>query len=870
MNPTHYFQSYEPYFWRWEEDAEVLALADGSTIAYTEEILKTLAVVAENGLPPFGVLLLVNVAINSTEGDALSFIENRLTGLKIGDVKLDSQMKAEAFQVLRLLQSMPQEYKTGQRRQMLFQAIFENTHNRVKAATSRGIVNFLKEKKNRSFIQIKKALTPNVFMKDVQILMLLSRKFKDVQSIIKAIEGLPELEDEQLPLLETKTVSETTYKDFVEELMDNPQTFQVGALIKPIWAGFKIPIFNAHPSEQPLGGVSDLSNKGSFDKLLISEFANDDLVFMSRLANNEALYLQREMPPVTDKLQRIILIDISLKAWGIPKILAHASSLAISKHPASKSESNAFVVGDAYHPMSYEKTDLLVDGLQKVAVGLNAHKGIEMFLKEHKNSKQLEIFYITTTDGLKYPEINKILAEHHALFKYLITTNAEGDINFYRNRNNAFKHLQTIKLPLERLWKKPVSTTTTKPLVKPPLDHSPPILLSILSKKRLIVSLETGEMYLVANNCLFRCVNRLNEPSNLGTNDALERITQETIKSKGCELVLSDVPTNGIHEIGEYEDGGLLFLVLNYINNHYEITITNLNTFKHAKLIYTKNAIGPIIFSGGIFSFSIGPVTHFLKPNFDTQTIEIEQKEGHHNTPSDRHYNDRQKEINCFKAPSFSILKNITEVYINQNNFLVFNKHQLQIGGHNNQFFTYQNLKDWVKIKYSAEYNEIKKTFIFNDGSEIIINSKSFFILKSSDKQIPTIYLPSNIDVPIGIATQTHFAGSNYFYAPSYLTFLVKSKGDSKSTAEAAQIINRFTGIDLSKARRVGYHTPPSFSLYMDKSDAESMKAALLDINWHIDFTCNREAQTIIPASTFYDAYILKFINQILQHESNN
>ncbi|MBK7038652.1 MAG: hypothetical protein IPH42_20570 [Bacteroidetes bacterium] len=82
---------------------------------------------------------------------------------------------------------------------------------------------------------------------------------------------LPEIAEELLPQLDTRSTTEINYKDFVEELMDNSQTFQIGALIKPIWAGFNVPIFNAHPSEQPLGGVSDLSNKGDFDKLLVSE-----------------------------------------------------------------------------------------------------------------------------------------------------------------------------------------------------------------------------------------------------------------------------------------------------------------------------------------------------------------------------------------------------------------------------------------------------------------------------------------------------------------------------------------------------------------------------------------------------------------------
>ena len=87
------------------------------------------------------------------------------------------------------------------------------------------------------------------------------------------------------------------------------------------------------PGDQPLGGFSDLSNKGDFDKLLISEFANDELLLLSRVANNEALVLHREIPPGTDDLQRVVLLDVSLKSWGNPRILAYATMLAIARHP---------------------------------------------------------------------------------------------------------------------------------------------------------------------------------------------------------------------------------------------------------------------------------------------------------------------------------------------------------------------------------------------------------------------------------------------------------------------------------------------------------------------------------------------------------
>ncbi|NJO02197.1 MAG: hypothetical protein HC880_11360 [Bacteroidia bacterium] len=99
----------------------------------------------------------------------------------------------------------------------------------------------------------------------------------------------------------------------IEQLLSHEQTFHLGALVRSLWAGLSIPLHSPLPNQQPLGGFSDISNKGSLNRLLISEFAYDDLSFLSRLANQEALYINREMPPQSDNRERIILIDVSIK-----------------------------------------------------------------------------------------------------------------------------------------------------------------------------------------------------------------------------------------------------------------------------------------------------------------------------------------------------------------------------------------------------------------------------------------------------------------------------------------------------------------------------------------------------------------------------
>jgi MoxR-vWA-beta-propeller ternary system domain bpX0 len=71
VNSAAYYQSYNNYFWQWEEDGDVLAITGGSTIAYKQQVAEILLGLAENGLPPFGSVLLVMIGSNVTMDDSV-------------------------------------------------------------------------------------------------------------------------------------------------------------------------------------------------------------------------------------------------------------------------------------------------------------------------------------------------------------------------------------------------------------------------------------------------------------------------------------------------------------------------------------------------------------------------------------------------------------------------------------------------------------------------------------------------------------------------------------------------------------------------------------------------------------------------------
>jgi ribosomal protein L7/L12 len=854
MNVVDYFQGHQDYFWQWEEDAEVVALQGGSTIAYRAQIVLLLNTLAPQGLPPFGSFLLALVAINRSADSELSFIKNNLINYWEKKAPTSTEFIKSAFQFLQVLKDLPYEYKTGERREIVLRTIFANCHNPINIKTSIGLASSLNTKRQyaKIFSQAK-PLNNRIVSRDMNVLSLIRRKFLTPESIIESMIDLPKLEELEVEA-DNKNPSEPIYIDFVDELIHSNYTFEIGTLIKPIWAGFNIPIFTSHPSEQPLGGVSDLSLKGTFDKLLASEFANDDLVFMSRIVNNEALYLHREMPPVNNKLERVILLDNSLKIWGTPRILAFATYLAIAKHPKSLSESNAYLVGKDFLPIYSNNFGDIIDSLQKVDTGLHSGQGLTLFLEKNRYNKQLEIFYITTEEGLKYPQVQKQLADYHSLFKYIITTNKNGEINFYRNKNSSSKLVQTIRLPLEKLWsKKDQSTTNSKETDLNPEKNKSSLLLLLPTPTQIRKTMLLDEdVYVIANKCLFKRKAQWNQNN-----------------SKGWELLLENLVTIGNYELGKNEKGQIL--LFSFVHKGKVISFTNMSTLQRAEAIFHdwrgKNFRMFAFLENKFLCFQKNRFVYEFHPIFETGEIEIEKTQ-----PKDGNFDlyPMIKEPIPNTNTGGNIFRNINSICINNHNQLFFNNHQLNFDGNNSLSFIHYG--GYIEGKISASYFTSKKNeFWFIDQSSVYVDSNGYIKLKSSDKNIPEIYLSSSVSGNLGMATKKTFAGNLYYYNESLSQVGVFLQTTSVHKIQAIRIIRTYTGMGLLEVKNIVESAPTLITDEINHGDAFKMINELIQIDCKAKIVSQNDVyQENITVNDFYRTYIEKFIQHIINHAATN
>lgn len=777
MDLVSYFQSYEDYFWDWGTDEDILDptgynennflyVPNLGTISYRAYLIEILKELTDPGFPPFGSLLLVLYAVqeNYFNLDTIFLHINKAEN-KLPKRITDDMINASKF--LGHLQELKPSFKKLQNKIILLKTIFKNSHNQLSEGNSKLIIKIFERNPTRlsdSANHFK--INLSIIDRDFKTLALLHDKFPTTESIVDAMRDLveiPELEDE---VVEEETTVETD-KDFIQELIEEPKTFQVGSLIKRIWSGLKIPMRHLSPGEQPIGGVSDMTNKGDFSRMLLSEFANEDEVFMNRVANNEALYIQREIPPEENIFERIILIDISLKNWGTPKVLAFASAIAVIKHPKAHSECKVFALGQSSIPISLDKLDEVVDNLNQVSPVLEVSQALQKFFNEDHTERNLEVFFITNQENLEKQNLQKVIHENRDRLKFLVTTSADGELNFYKHHKGTRKHIQKIQLPLKELWANPPKNKQHKnqksdsvgKKIDVPLNYP---LLFPMPENKIASFLLDGEFFILSSKKQLL-------KTYLSDNYYNKNYYSQYRTHRGCEVLFENISVKA---------GGQFALAKNrqqhYILCHYQpdkklISKLNLNTGEYSETNVSLH-----------ISLSDLRLTYFNKKFYlwseNTDWIQEINIEG--NTFLESVKNNKEIKKNNEKAGSElqrlhtyhddKILSNYNKIGINKHNMLVVSKYELNL----TEFESIMLNRNKTEIPFYAQ--KIKNKFVFSEGSEIIADSRGILTFKSVNNFIPVFYLATTTNGFLAISSDTEFGGSE-FYLPENTLLKIKT-----------------------------------------------------------------------------------------------
>jgi len=208
-----------------------------------------------------------------------------------------------------------------------------------------------------------------------------------------------------------------------------------------------------------------------------------------------------------------------------------------------------------------------------------------------------------------------------------------------------------------------------------------------------------------------------------------------------------------------------------------------------------------------------------------------------------------------------NIFKNIQRIYIGVDGSLIFNIHALQINNHGHIKLVATN-----KLPGKIEARKNQDEFEFPDSSTVLVNRAGMLILKSSNPDIPIIYIPTTLNSSLGLATDKEFAGNEYYYKDEQFQITYTKPGRNKSAT--INVLRAVAGFTLADCAALTEKAPVVIGNF-SKQNTTLIETALKNDGAEIEITSlNPGTPSLqkIDTRIFFKKYIGEFIKTIEQH----
>lgn len=471
-----YFIPPPDHFWQWSKNGEAIEWLQGGTICYTADLMNVLRGLTETGLPPLGTVLIVLAACQEREDKTnIDAYMERLTVVSQTQFGRAFRIHPLSRTMLRHIQALPADLRTGNSRVHLVREIINNEATlsraiKVPTHLTRVILDeFSSGRHDEAVFKGRKASERQFLLIEILPLAFACRKFPDVQTLENHLRsGLPAPPaplDLQLP--------EPGPVDLLDELEDDPQTKGLARLARRLLAALNIPMHARGASDLPIGGVADISNRGDFDRLLLSELAHDDITLTARLVNNEALFLRREEPPANLDRQRTILVDTTLKMWGTQRVFALSAALAFTRDSPHVTAIQAFALGGSQcQTLDLKSKAGVLEALGELDSALHCGKALSRFFAQSTKTDNEDFILISDADAMRDESFQHVLSEIRERLRFLITLHRDGSLQFFEFVEGRGKLIGKPKFDLEELLFQQVKPAG-KPAAKTMQPNSP-------------------------------------------------------------------------------------------------------------------------------------------------------------------------------------------------------------------------------------------------------------------------------------------------------------------------------------------------------------------------------------------------------------
>lgn len=427
--------------WRWEDGGRALVWRDGATIAFREELEAIFERLTPGGLPPFSALVCVLAACRGRYLDFPAKAEMAADGKQMplagfSDV-LSARAEMLAVEQLRKLAALPREV-IGQTRgkALLAQIVFEATERgggadagRVAKGMQAGLGDAeLNAKLNADGARSDEAPLDVVATIHAAAQPLRGHTAESLRLRLQTgLDVTPGAEAVEIALPRSERA-----RRLWANLAEDEESGGLARVARDLMAAIRLPGMLARADEQAAGGAAGLGNRGTLDRLLLSELAHDDLTLATRVALNEALYLHREPPAKRPRRGLALLLDAGLRMWGVPRLLGAAAGLALLSGWPDEAEASVWRADDE----GMTPVDLLEEkGLAAhlAALGLGLHPGAVLadFLAKVEAAGERDVVIVTHRQALGDEAFRRRLAALNIDRAFLVTVEHAGLVQLH-------------------------------------------------------------------------------------------------------------------------------------------------------------------------------------------------------------------------------------------------------------------------------------------------------------------------------------------------------------------------------------------------------------------------------------------------------
>jgi hypothetical protein len=771
-----YFKPPENYFWRWAENGQIIEWRNGDTICYREELMPVLKHLSTEGLPPLGSILLV-LSVCREKTDTPAYKEGILYGtLRLLDyfeknkevlIGIKDRIPA-AIRLMQLVAALPRELRSGSIRTWLLYVVFQNAPGKIEAANARKLIDAFNTGQFDKHVFGAGSADEVIlnFEKDITWLHKALNQFPSEKELELAVRtGIKEL-----PTALELEIPKQDAANLLEQLEQDVRTAGLAQLTHRLIAALNIPMHARGSSQQLFGGVSDITNRGNYDRLLLSELAHDDMSLLARLANNEALYLRREELPSNREKKRVVLIDTTLKMWGVSRVFAVSVALACTRNNKQKVSIRSYVLsGNTFAETDLASKEGIVKTLEQLDAALHCGRALALFMDQQQSKQDDEVFFITEDDVMHNVVFQSILSSLKRSPDFLITVNRNGQLQFYEFIKGRRKLLSEAKFDLDGLLfnvKKRVKKVNTQ------VNNS-----IVLTDLPAFMKKASAPLYYPASKIKFKH-DRLFEvvTGRLLCITLDQRVLYYYNRNAGARELIPFIE-QGDYSFGVNEDADIFILVYNIPGRSprlYKINpeIDLLEIFNLPALV---QGIPNIKFCANKYYIGISDGYFLLDVNTQ-DVVSIKAEEFQKCIPRPNLYSV-MSQVKKIANSGYTVINTVTRVSLNDDGELTVNELHVRVGGYRRKLeFMHAggnkkklggNIRATaVEVNITHEGNHLVRfsRFLWNDGSEALSDSRGFLHLRSSDTSIPEMTIVLIVGKPTACWTSDRaFCGDIYF-----------------------------------------------------------------------------------------------------------